>query len=137
MLNKKMGHQQSFEYIQYHLDYPFYQVLIQQLLRILQYQHRQSSNMLQRWIDHLESWKAVIPSINHLTYEELYKDYDSTTGRLADILKMELKDITRPGIDAPSSLPWKGIVGNWQNYFSQGDIDYYNSLMPPEKCGLV
>ena len=94
---------------------------------ILQYQHRRSPTMLQRWIDNTASWGAADLPVTIITYEELYRDFNAVIARIACILGKTPAIVERPGLDAPSSLPWKGIIGNWRGYFTDEDIVYFES----------
>lgn len=94
---------------------------------ILQYQHKNSDTMLQRLIDHSESWASIPHRVTTITYEKLYLEFDRTVGQIADVLEQEPASTSRPGMDSPSSLPWKGIIGNWKNYFTEKDTNYFET----------
>jgi len=94
---------------------------------ILQYQHSKSPTMLQRWIDHTKSWERANNNVNFISYEELYTDFDTTVTRISNILNQKVSDIHRPGLDSPSSLPWKGVIGNWKDHFTDADTEYFDA----------
>jgi len=94
---------------------------------ILQYQHRNSPTMLQRWIDHIESWERASQKTTILTNEELHTNFDETIARLSELLDQKVRQTRRPGLNSHSSLPWKGIIGNWKFYFTAADLDYFES----------
>ena len=94
---------------------------------ITQYQHKlQGVPMLQRWIDHVTEWQAAGPPVHYIRYEDLHMNFNTVVEELTDILQQPAKPATRPTLNDPSSLPWKGRVGSWQEYFSDEDVDYYN-----------
>jgi hypothetical protein len=94
---------------------------------IMQYQHRRSPTMLQRWIDNTASWSATDLPVAIITYEGLHRDFNAVMARIAGILGKPPVIVARPDLEAPSSLPWKGIVGNWRTYFTDEDIVYFES----------
>ena len=83
--------------------------------------------MLQRWIAHTKKWERANHKVIYLSYEELYTDFDSTVTRIADILTQNVTHIQRPGLASPSSLPWKGIIGNWKDHFTNVDTAYFDT----------
>jgi len=94
---------------------------------ITQYQFDpQSGNMLQRWVEHTEGWKNLAPGIHHISYEELHTGFDTTLDRISDALGQGITRSDRPELTAPSSLPWKGNIGTWKEYFTESDIQYFN-----------
>jgi hypothetical protein len=94
---------------------------------ILQYQHNKSPTMLQRWIEYTESWEQARNKVNYFSYEKLHSDFDATVVRISGLLEQKPVNIRRPGMDSPSSLPWRGVIGNWRNYFTDADLEYFES----------
>ncbi len=90
-----------------------------------QYQHRPYATMLERWVDHVEYWVNNSDGIHIISYQDLYLQFENTIQRIAGILDTEVDEIRRPGLNVPSSVPWKGGIGNWQNFFSDQDEAYF------------
>lgn len=94
---------------------------------ITQYQHHENSiTMLQRWVEHTENWKKPVPGIHYIAYEDLHTRFNDTLNQIADALEQTILNDTRPRLDAPSSLPWKGSTGTWKEYFTAADEQYFN-----------
>ena len=94
---------------------------------LCQYQHRENPTMLYRWISHIESWRRASDYVTILAYEDLYNNFNATVDRLAHSLGMPHAGMLRPGMDSPSSLPWKGIIGNWKSHFTESDLEYFEA----------
>ncbi len=92
---------------------------------LLQYQEGPVPNMLARWRQHVEGWLAAGNAVHRIAYEGLHGDFDATVARLATILETPVASARRPGLDDPSSLPWRGQVGNWRNAFTAEDAAYF------------
>ena len=90
-----------------------------------QFESHPNTTMLERWVDHVEGWNRGGLPIHRVTYEALQSDYDSVVDTIAKALDQPPIARTRPGIDAPSSLPWKGKVGTWREYFTAADERYF------------
>lgn len=81
--------------------------------------------MLQRWMEHTESWQQETSGIHYVAYEDLYTRLDETLNKIAAVLEQPVITQTRPPLDAPSSLPWKGIAGTWKEFFTEADEHYF------------
>jgi hypothetical protein len=93
---------------------------------ITQYQATQKHvTMLQRWVAHVEGWNQCRLPIHHVTYEDLHLHHDDVIERIAEILEQPVVSKSRPTLDAPSSLPWKGTIGAWKEFFTEPDISYF------------
>jgi len=94
---------------------------------ITQYQPaRQDLTMLQRWSAHVEGWKQSGPAIHYVSYEDLHTRYDEVLESIAEILEQPAVSKSRPTLDAPSSLPWKGTIGAWKEFFTAADKEYFD-----------
>ena len=93
---------------------------------ITQYQAAQHElTMLRRWVEHVDGWiKNTLP-INFVTYEELHSQYTGTVDRISEILEQPAIMKVRPTLQSPSSLPWRGEVGSWKEFFSRSDSEYF------------
>jgi hypothetical protein len=94
---------------------------------LCQYQHQKNPTMLQRWISHIEGWSRAADQVTILTYENLQNNFSAAVDRIAESLKQSTTCLNRPGMDSPSSLPWKGVIGNWKNHFTQSDLEYFEA----------
>jgi Sulfotransferase domain len=93
---------------------------------ITQYQTTQHEmTMLQRWVAHVEGWNQSYLPIHHVTYEELHTRHGEVLERIAGILEQPVVSNSRPTLDAPSSLPWKGTIGAWKEFFTAADSAYF------------
>ncbi len=93
---------------------------------ITQYQYRpEPITMLDRWFRHVSGWQAAPPFVHQVRYEDLHAHFEDEVSRIAETLGTRLAQARRPPLSAPSSLPWKGVVGNWRNYFTETDKHYY------------
>ena len=94
---------------------------------ITQYQYdRDSGSMLERWTDHIQSWQTPASRVNHISYEDLHTRFDVTLKRISDVLGQPANSSVRPELSAPSSLPWKGAIGTWREYFTEADSQYFD-----------
>jgi len=92
---------------------------------LLQYQRGDIATMLERWVIHIDSWLNMHENVHFIAYEELYAHFDKTLETIAGTLDQPLVSSHRPGMDSPSSLPWRGGTGNWKQYFSEEDNHYF------------
>ena len=93
---------------------------------ITQYQTNNTGmSMLQRWIEHVDGWSKPDLPIHYVTYEELHSHFDDVVERIAGILEQPAISTTRPTLESPSSLPWKGGTGAWKEFFTEADIRYF------------
>lgn len=92
---------------------------------LLQYQYRPNATMLERWVGNVEHWVSNPDGIHIISYQDLYLQFEDTIQRIAGILGKEAGEIRRPGLNAPGSVPWKGGIGNWRNFFSDQDEAYF------------
>ena len=94
---------------------------------ISQYQPaQQHMTMLQRWATHVAGWSQSELPVHYLTYEELHTHHDDVLERIAGILEQPVVSKSRPTLDAPSSLPWKGTIGAWKEFFTAADREYFD-----------
>ena len=93
---------------------------------ISQYQaDQQHITMLQRWVAHVAGWNQPELPIHYVSYEELHTCHDDVLERIAGILEQPAVSKSRPTLDAPSSLPWKGAIGAWKEFFTAADREYF------------
>ena len=93
---------------------------------ITQYQTKQQHmTMLQRWVEHVEGWTQLDLPIHYVTYEDLHTHYDNMLERIAGILEQPVISSARPTLESPSSLPWKGTIGTWKEFFTKTDREYF------------
>ena len=74
----------------------------------------------------MEDWNQFGPPIHYVSYENLHTRYDEVLEEIAGILGQPAVSGTRPTLDAPSSLPWKGTIGAWKEFFTKADIKYFD-----------
>jgi len=92
---------------------------------ITQYQSDERITMLQRWVDHVAGWNRADFLVHRVSYESLHAQHDAVVDRIAAILEQPPVTRARPGLDAPSILPWRGKVGTWREFFTAADSDYF------------
>ena len=93
---------------------------------ITQYQaSQQQMTMLQRWAAHVEGWNQCLLPIHRVAYEDLHSRYDDVLEGIAGILEQPAASNARPTLEAPSSLPWKGTIGAWKEFFTEADLTYF------------
>jgi hypothetical protein len=94
---------------------------------ITQYQyHRDSITMLRRWVEHVEGWGKALPGVHYVSYEQLHSGFEALLNTIAAGLALPLLVPERPPMNAPSSLPWRGGVGAWREFFSEADQHYFS-----------
>lgn len=87
------------------------------------------------WRDHVENWEEADGSLPRISYEELHRNPYETLRSLFDELQLQVADeAMRSAVDRHtfaaetgrdrgqeerSAFRRKGIVGDWQNYFSE------------------
>ena len=87
---------------------------------------RRPITMLERWVEHVEGWSKKSPRIHRVSYETLHADHDNVIDRISEAVEQTPVARVRPTLDAPSSLPWKGSVGTWREFFTDADVRYFN-----------
>lgn len=96
---------------------------------IAQYQAPSHSlTMLERWAEHIGGWAKESTTVHHFSYEELHLKFDATVDRVAEILEQPSIARSRPSLDAPSSLPWRGEIGTWREFFTSDDEKYFDEV---------
>lgn len=104
---------------------------------IVQYQSVYHLTILDRWIAHVAGWHGMASRVCVVSYENLNQQFDGTMTHLAQHLgETPAQSFVRPGLDAPSSLPWQGKTGTWKEYFTQEDIAYFASKAGEVMCKL-
>lgn len=97
--------------------------------------------------EHKKSWKTV-GNICKIEYESLKNDYEMELDKISKYLNLKrnkktiwieikkyntiqrgLRRIFPSLFMSTSVLPWKGVIGDWKNNFSEKDLKYYNSIM--------
>jgi hypothetical protein len=86
--------------------------------------------MLSRWIFHIRRWLQV-PWVQFISYEELnLKPEQALKKHVEPYLGPSHITVTKPSLCGVK--PWKGVVGNWKNYFTPEDEKLFE-----EKAGLL
>jgi len=82
-------------------------------------------NMVERWDYHVVSWiESRKTGVCYVTYEELSDEFETTVGYIGEYLEMDMPNhITRPILGGVH--PDKGVVGDWNNYFTESDEDFF------------
>lgn len=81
-------------------------------------------NLVSAWSDHILSW--INQDTHVIRYEELVYDFNNVVKKIGDILeKPHPKKIRKPSLSDYCYCPWKGIVGNWKNYFTKEDEEFF------------
>jgi len=94
---------------------------------ITQYQTDQREiTMLQRWVAHTSGWNRLHMPVHYVSYEDLHSHHSDVLDRIAHILEQPVISSTKPTLDSPSSLPWKGSIGAWKEFFTSTDSDYFD-----------
>lgn len=96
-------------------------------------------NVVERWASHVRGWLGAADcgrDILVVRYEELHRDYRTVLRRMAGFLGLRVKIRThRVGLhDAPSVLPRKGVIGDWQTICTKEDEEFVRRAV--EGCGL-
>jgi hypothetical protein len=86
---------------------------------------RRPITMLQRWVEHVEGWNRANLPIHRVSYEALHTQYDNVVNTISEIIGQPPVRMIRPTLDSPSSLPWRGRVGTWKEFFTEADEEYF------------
>ena len=88
-----------------------------------------------RWARHVAGWISA-PDTLVVRYEELARDFVRVLHRIRDHTGIRLKPGLKPVRmnDSPSVLPRKGMIGDWQQLFSESDQDFLRNRV--EAAGL-
>jgi hypothetical protein len=93
---------------------------------ILQYQNGPGDSMLSRWISHVDGWRDAGSTVHLIAYEELHRNFAATIQRIGAIIGVAPpENPPRPGLDAYSSIAWRGVIGSWRDYWSREDETYF------------
>ena len=92
---------------------------------ILQYQLQEVETMLDRWVVHADSWYNTRSKVHFVCYDDLHNKFEDAMKVISNVLDQPLINLHRPGLDSPSSLPWRGKTGNWEQFFTEEDILYF------------
>lgn len=99
--------------------------------KLVRYQTRDFENMVDRWVEHVDSWSSKAPKeIVMVSYEELLTTFEQTVmEKLAPIFGRAPKgDIAeRPTLDSPSVMPWRGRAGTWKQFFGEEDERFFEA----------
>jgi len=108
-----------------------------------------SLNRIEYWKEHVKGWMNEFNlDIITISYEKLHSDYENIIKELSTFLGLRLKkgtvekiEIKKYGIYrkllrriAPASVkstaisPRKGVVGQWNSYFQEKDLDLFNQI---------
>jgi len=82
-------------------------------------------SMLQRWSVHVSGWTNTDLPVHQISYESLHTRFDELLAQLSGIFGHPACSATRPTLESPSSLPWRGNIGTWKEFFTKDDIDYF------------
>jgi hypothetical protein len=106
--------------------------------RITQYQFNPYPiTMLERWVDQVEGWNRNGLPVHRINYESLHADHDRVVDMIAEAIDQRPVVRTRPALDDPSHLPWKGKVGSWRGYFTEADERYFHRTARPGPIGKM
>lgn len=84
---------------------------------IFQYQRVPNESMLSRWISHVGGSRDADSFVHFIAYKELQKNFAVTIQRIGAIIGMTPPaELHRPGLDAYSSMPWRGVIDTWHDY---------------------
>lgn len=92
---------------------------------ILQYQSGPCESMLARWVRHVSGWLDAGIGVHPVSYESLHQNFDTALQQIGGVLGRPGAVFRRPGMDAPSSLPWRGEIGNWRACWQPEDESYF------------
>jgi hypothetical protein len=97
--------------------------------------HGNFSNVAERWASHVSGWLAMSDTLV-VRYEDLHQNYKPVLGHICEFLGLHPRRRTRSiGLhDAPSILPRRGVVGDWQNMFSGSDEAFVRQAV--ERAGI-
>ena len=88
------------------------------------YSYIKSENMVERWVNHIETWKPVFDKINVVSYSNLKNDFDVTVNRLGAAMGKEpITNPQSPPVNMNSINPGRGINGGWKNTMSDETAD--------------
>ena len=98
-------------------------------VRYLGYSIKYSENMIERWVNHINSWATVWDRIHIIRYEDLIIHFESTVSSIADIMSLNMtSQLRRPTLEDRCVSPRKGVVGDWENHFSKKDVQIFDSI---------
>ena len=81
--------------------------------------------MVQRWDQHVQGWCwPQRDGVFYISYEDLSRDFDGSLVLIGEFLEMQMPEaaIVPPlrGVH-----PWRGEIGNWRNYFTGRDEEFF------------
>ncbi len=93
------------------------------------------ANVVERLALHLKGWLEV-PDVLVVRYEQLHADFRAVVKAVSKHVGLTRRLRQRPvGLkDAPSILPRKGVVGDWQNAFTPEDETFVRTTF--QQIGL-
>jgi hypothetical protein len=87
-----------------------------------------SHNMAERWKTHVEGWDKA-EGVLRVRYESLLHNFDETLSEIEEHTGLKRIDTKQPKLTEYVSVsPRKGVSGDWENYFSHKDIDYFDNI---------
>lgn len=96
---------------------------------ILRYQKTQLPTILHRWEANVKGWLDLIdaeevPGINLIRYEDLNSAFDSTLGKIAQMIDQPLVNPARPQTDKDVVVPGPGRTGGHRDLFTAEDNEF-------------
>jgi len=94
------------------------------------------SNVTERWASHISGWLKS-PDTLVVRYEQIKEDCGKVLEMLSAFLGLKLKKSLKEVRlhQAPSILPRKGIIGDWQNIFTEADEIFLRQAV--EQAGVA
>lgn len=83
------------------------------------------ANMVHRWAYHVSTWmRERKDGVFYVSYEDLSNDFESVIESIGQYLEMDSPaKAVKPALCGVH--PDKGVVGDWQNYFTDADEDFF------------
>lgn len=88
----------------------------------------------EHWLSHLKSWRGH-DNVHYVRFEELLSKPEETLRHIGKFLETEPKTLELPA-KLVGLMPNEGRVGVWHEYFSDEDLSFFYSKVPPDYWGL-
>ena len=91
-------------------------------------------DVLSMFILHRKSWFKYRELAHFISFEQLKNEFDATVLKLSHILELDCPKI--PIIPGPEGAVFfrKGIIGDYKNYFTEEDNEYYLEMTKDLEC---